>query len=388
MSKKPKETEVIDAANSAKLLPSLSVEQEKAQRSFNVVPSGQIITLMQDVLKAGDRDTLYLMQSRRANVTHGEEIQFGEKDNGQIRITKKTQNAEISLTFNNIAVILGDKKTNKAAKKMMIFIFQEINEQGAVTRDGRLIKDVLEFPISKIVECGMYADAKGARRGFDSAIDGLKGDIQGDVTIGKSKVNMTSVTLFPTLSRIDGNCVVRLNPDAPWGAIMPFYTIIPTYLYRLGSRGFDLLLYICRIARQRIDDIESKGWFSISLRAIQDAMCLPDETKTKNPKEYIKEPIRNAVDEIMRENEHAKNKGNFSISIIPEDIDSKRITEYLNEGQLKIEMQGSYYDYFSEISRAKANIVEEKQRRYNYFVEQAQIRRLTNELKEDPKNNT
>lgn len=388
MSNKPKDTEAIDAASSAKLLPSLSVDQEQVQRSYNVLPYGPAVGLINDVLKAGDAEALALIETRHPQITHGAETSV-MVSGGKVRIVRKTNNVELTLQYNNFAAITGG--SNKAAKKMLIFILQEINRQGIVTKGGTLIREVLTFPVKKLVECGMYADMKGARRGFDSAIDGLKGDIQGLIKVkGKDRTSTgkSSLTLFPTLSREDGNCIVRLNPDINWEAIAPFYTIIPTYAYKLNNRAFDLLIYICTQARQKIDEISEQGEFCLSLRSVQYALSLPDETKTKNPKIEIKKPIKDAVDEIMMENELAKNEGNFSIKLVPEGIEGKRIGNYLNEGKLRITIQGSYHDYFEDIFKTKAKIIETQRQRKERIAEQVQIRAIEKAMAEEPKGDT
>lgn len=388
MSNKPKDTEAIDAASSAKLLPSLSVDQEQVQRSYNVLPYGPAVGLIQDVLKAGDVAALALIEARHPQITHGAETLVSTSGN-KVRITRKTNNVELTLQYTNFAAISGG--SNKAAKKMLIFILQEINRQGIVTRSGDLIREVLSFPVKKLVECGMYADMKGARRGFDSAIDGLKGDIQGLIKVkGKERTSTgkSSLTLFPTLSREDGNCIVRLNPDINWEAIAPFYTIIPTYAYKLSNRAFDLLIYICTQARQRVDEINAQGSFCLSLRSVQYALNLPDETKTKNPGEYIKKPIKETVEEILRENDIAKNEGNFNITLVPEGIEGKRISNYLNDGKLQITMQGAYYAYFEDIFKTKSKIIDDKKQRAERIVEQAQIRALERSMENEPKGDT
>ena len=93
MSNKPKDTEAIDAASSAKLLPSLSVDQEQVQRSYNVLPYGPAVGLIQDVLKAGDVAALALIEARHPQITHGAETLVSTSGN-KVRITRKTNNVE------------------------------------------------------------------------------------------------------------------------------------------------------------------------------------------------------------------------------------------------------------------------------------------------------
>ena len=388
MSNKPKDTEAIDAASSAKLLPSLSVDQEQVQRSYNVLPYGPAIGLINDVLKAGTPEALALLEERHPRITHGAETSV-MVSGGKIKIYRKTNNTEMTLQFPDFTTLMSG--SNKPAKKILFFILQEANRQGIISRSGALIHDVLMFPLKKLVECGMYADMKGARRGFDSAIDGLKGDIQGLFKHkGKERTSTgkASMILFPTISREDGNCIIRFNPDANWEVIAPYYTIIPTFAFKLNNRAFDLLIYICVQARMRTDEISNQGNYSLTLRSVQYALNLPDETKTKNPKIEIKQPIRDAVDEIMRENALARNEGNFSLSLVPEGIESKKIGHYLNEGKLLITMQGAYHKYFEELFKTKAKIIDDKKQRTERIIEQAQIRALEKSMENEPKGDT
>ena len=371
---RPTQTQGIEPVSAAKLQPSLASDQEQAQRSYHVIPVGPVPTLIEDALKGGDLEGLALLE-RHGNITHGAQTKVTYTKDGKLRIERKTNNTEIVLQFSNFAALKG---SNKAAKKMLIFILQEINRQGIVSSDGTLVREVLTFPIKRLIECGMYSTPQSARTGFDSAIDGLKGDVQGLIKLrGKDRTSTgkTSLTLFPTLSREDGTCSVRLNPDINWESIAPFYTIIPTYAYKLSNRAFDLLIYICTQARQRTDEISKGKGFYLTLRSVQYALSLPDETKTKNPKKDIKQPVADCIDEIMRENAQAKNDGNFSIRLTPDGIEGKRIDTYLNEGKIYVTMQGAYFDYFDSIFKGKARIEERQRQAQERIAEAVQIKK-------------
>ena len=378
MTKKEKTNilDIVEPSSAAKLQPSLSSEQDQAQHSYNVISYGPVVNLIEDALKGGDVEGLSLLEARHSLITHGATTKVSQSKDGRIRIVRTTNGAEITLQFSNFAALKG---SNKAAKKMLIFILQEINRQGIVTREGSLIREVLTFPIKKLVECGMYSVERSARKGFDDAIEGLKGDIQGLIKIkGKERTSTgkTSLTLFPTLSREDGLCSVRLNPDINWETIVHYYTIIPTYAYKLSNRAFDLLIYVCAQARQRTDEISQKQSFMLSLRSVQYALSLPDEAKTKNPKKDIKQPIEDSIDEIMRENDQAKNEGNFSLSLYPDGIEKKRIVNYLNEGKLHVTIQGAYFDYFEGIFKARTKRIDNNRQRQERIAEEVQIRKL------------
>lgn len=372
--KTPIQPDSIETVSASKLQPSLASDQDQTQRSYNIIPVGPAILTYEDALKGGDIAGLALLE-RHGAITHGAETKVTRTKDGKVRIERKTNNSEITIQFSNFAALKG---SNKAAKKMLIFILQEINRQGVVKSDGTLVREILTFPIKRLVECGMYSAERSARTGFDSAIDGLKGDVQGLIKLrGKDRTSTgkTSLTLFPTLSREDGTCSVRLNPDINWESIAPFYTIIPTYAYKLSNRAFDLLIYICTQARQRTDEISKNNGFYLSLRSVQYALNLPDETKTKNPKKDIKQPVADCIDEIMRENDQAKNEGNFSIRLTPEGIEGKRIEAYLNDGKIHVSMQGAYFDYFEGIYKGRARIAESQRQRQERIAEAVQIKK-------------
>lgn len=372
--KTPIQPDSIESVSASKLQPSLASDQDQTQRSYNIIPVGPAILTYEDALKGGDIAGLALLE-RHGAITHGAETKVTRTKDGKVRIERKTNNSEITIQFSNFAALKG---SNKAAKKMLIFILQEINRQGVVKSDGTLVREILTFPIKRLVECGMYSAERSARTGFDSAIDGLKGDVQGLIKLrGKDRTSTgkTSLTLFPTLSREDGTCSVRLNPDINWESIAPFYTIIPTYAYKLSNRAFDLLIYICTQARQRTDEISKNNGFYLSLRSVQYALNLPDETKTKNPKKDIKQPVADCIDEIMRENDQAKNEGNFSIRLTPEGIEGKRIEAYLNDGKIHVSMQGAYFDYFEGIYKGRARIAESQRQRQERIAEAVQIKK-------------
>ena len=107
-----------------------------------------------------------------------------------------------------------------------------------------------------------------------------------------------------------------------------------------------------------------------------------------NPGEYIKKPIKETVEEILRENDIAKNEGNFNITLVPEGIEGKRISNYLNDGKLQITMQGAYYAYFEDIFKTKSKIIDDKKQRTERIIEQAQIRALEKSMENEPKGDT
>ena len=125
-----------------------------------------------------------------------------------------------------------------------------------------------------------------------------------------------------------------------------YFTILPKFAFQLGNRPFDLLYTIFYLARQNSKQVKEKGYFTVSFRAIQQRLDLPDESKTLNPSRDIRQPIEDAVADITKQLQAAGTEQEFIITAVYDD--RANIREYLDNGYLKIELRGLYAQPFIE----------------------------------------
>jgi hypothetical protein len=69
-----------------------------------------------------------------------------------------------------------------------------------------------------------------------------------------------------------------------------------TLAYLTGLATYSIIFFY--LARQRVRDIEEKGYFTIGLRAVQERLNLPSEVGNKDPQRTIKELLEEAVTAI------------------------------------------------------------------------------------------
>lgn len=173
-----------------------------------------------------------------------------------------------------------------------------------------------------------------------------------------------------TGARIErGQCTIFFNERISWSFIAQYFTILPRYYFRLPNRASDLLYYIFYLARQHTKDIEERGYFTISFRAIQHRLQLPSEVGNNNPDRTIKQPIEEAIEQI--EDGHSGLYGNEDFSLLPVYDEYAPIASFLDNGYLRVELKGSFAETFIAISKDTAKQIEAAQKRQARITEKA-----------------
>ena len=166
-----------------------------------------------------------------------------------------------------------------------------------------------------------------------------------------------------------GQCFIYLNPRINWSFLTQYFTILPTYYFRLSNRASDLLYYIFYLARQHTRDIEERGYFTIGFRAIQHKLSLPNEKGLNNPLRDIKDPIEKAIEQI--EDEHKATYDNMEFTLLPVCDEEAPIAEYLDNGYLKVELKGAFATNFIAISKETEKQIAEAKKRQQKIQEKA-----------------
>lgn len=338
--------------------------QPLEQKDFYNVPDSTASNLILETLGAGA--DIADLPARKRQVNHSTTLEVLESGKRR-QISLKSQKASVTIELADIDKLTG---SNKPAKKLFVLALIKANEQAI--HDGQLTKNYVSFPLQELIDTGFYSTPQSARKGFNAGKDTLtslkiKGHIQQTKKKGSS---IDTLEVLFTGARIErGQCTIFFNERISWSFIAQYFTILPRYYFRLPNRASDLLYYIFYLARQHTRDIEERGYFTIGFRAIQHRLQLPSETATKNPQRDIKDPIDEAIWQI--EDGHSGLYGNMEFSLLPVYDDAATISEFLENGYLKVELKGAFAKTFIEISKDTAKQIETAQKRQTRITERA-----------------
>lgn len=354
------------------------VEDKKIQvENTSIIPSSSSVHLAYRTLIAGNEKigelTGNILQSTNNKVTAAIERK------GDMREITQTRSGGIDTIIVEDINLLQSGRQGSSARKMLVYILSEIAQQ--VLNNGEPTKTGVLISYEDLVKAGLYASKKTASRGVENAFNVLSSlKIKGysvrkrkgkDVKLEQEEAGV----LFYHMSKTNkGSVIISINEHFNWFYLVQFYTMIPNVYYKLKSTASDLFFYIFYLARQKHEEISKTQTFTISMRAIQNYLMLPDEEIATNPTHQIKKPIEEAVGNIL--------------DCVPSDLleikierkEYSSIKEYLNGGVLIITLKGEYLKYFSNYFNKieKANWLEEKRRLNN--LNKAQQKALQKKL--------
>lgn len=334
------------------------------QRDFYNVPDSTASNLILETLGAGA--AIADLPARKRQVNHATTLEVYE-DGQRRQVQLKTQKASVTIELADIDKLTG---SNKPAKKLFVLALIKANEQAI--HEGQLTKNYVSFPLQELIDTGFYSTPQSARKGFNAGMDTLtslkiKGHIQQPKKKGSS---IDALEVLFTGARIErGQCTIFFNERISWSFIAQYFTILPRYYFRLPNRASDLLYYIFYLARQHTKDIEERGYFTISFRAIQHRLQLPSEVGNNNPDRTIKQPIEEAIEQI--EDGHSGLYGNEDFSLLPVYDEYAPIASFLDNDYLRVELKGSFAETFIAISKDTAKQIEAAQKRQARITEKA-----------------
>lgn len=316
------------------------------QKTYYNMPTSTPAQLIHEILLYGL--DVGAIPERKKLYNHSQQIEVKEREMMR-RIELQTDKQSIEIELENIEKIKG---SNKPAKKLFVLTLIKANEQSL--HKGELIKDYVSFPLEELINIGFYKTIRSAREGFKTGMSALtsikaKGHVQ---TTGKKRSSIDALEVLFTGAKIKNNqCYIYLNHRINWSFIAQYFTIIPRYYFKLPNRASDLLYYIFLLARQHMKDIEKQGYFTISFRAIQYQLQLPNEKETNKPQRDIKDVIEEAIEQI--EEEHSSSCNNMDLELLPVYEENASISEYLDNGYLKISLKENFSKKFIEQSKNK-----------------------------------
>lgn len=333
-------------------------------KSFYNVPDSTASNAVMEVLGAGEK--IADLPARKKQISRSSSVEVLESGNKR-QLTVTTEKSQVTIELADIDKITG---SNKAAKKLFILSLIKANEQAIF--DGELGRDYISFPLQELVDNGFYSRIQSARKGFKDGMDALtslkvKGRIQ------KSKRITSSIealeVLFTGANIKNGQCTVYMNPRISWSFIAQYFTILPKYYFALSNRSSDLLYYIFFLARQNVKEIETRGYFTISFKAIHAKLLLPSPVGNTRPQQTIKDPIEDAIAEI--ENNHAAYYGDQELELLPVYDDGASVKEFLDNGYLEVRLKGSFAENFIAISRETEKKIAEREKSNARITEKA-----------------
>lgn len=349
----------------------LLTEKER-QKDFYNVPTSPATDIILKTMRAGS--DLAMMPERAKAVSHSQKIEVLQNGNKR-QVIVSSEVSTVTLELADVDKLVG---SNVAAKKMFVFALIKLNDQAV--SNGTLKRNYVQFPLQELIDIDYYSCQQSARAGFKNATDILTSlKVKGTLKKGKKRtVEQSAIeVLFTGANCKNGTCTIFLNERINWAFVAAFYTVLPKFYFSLSNRASDLLYYIFYRARQELKNIENRGYFAISLRAVQERLNLPSEVGNKDPKRTIKDPIEEAVTAI-----EAASRGKW-LRITPFYNDKDPIADYLSNGYLKIELQGDYARIFAELSQGKNKQIQEAGKRRDAITQKAKAINLAKKLERE-----
>lgn len=343
---------------------------EETREHFLSIPNQNIRPLYNSMSNKSDLQQFITRQN-----AIGKGKQDWQLNSSNSKISYKSENADLEIEFST-----PKKKLSKGCKNIFIYSLHKLGQQNITTN---LFEDLsIEFPMQDLIDLGMYSSLRACRQAFNTAIDELtsiklKASIK-EKNRSKTVTNNDITVMFIKAGYTRGNCYILLNKHIDWNLFaLKTFALLPKSYFPLYESAQDLMFNIFSLARQKKQDIASKGYFTIGFRTIQSWLNLPDEKATPQAKRDTLGAIEKAVNAIKE----AENSKDFIIT-----LDYNRngsIAEILNEGYITIHLKGIYAQKIIEINerqQAKITAANKKQER---IIEQAKIKNLSEKLKKE-----
>lgn len=346
--------------------------QAPDEKKLFSMPTSPAINLIQESLIHGSN--LKEIGERKKAFNHSASYELQGQGNSR-RLTKNTDKGTVTLEIPDINQVVGN---NKTAKKLFTYAIIKANEQAVF--NGELGRNYITFPLQELVKLGMYKNDTTARRGFDAGAS-LLTSLKVKGSIRKSPKSVASIetleVLFTGANIKNGQCTLYLNERINWGFLFQYFTIMPRESLKLQNRAFDLCHYVFTRARQLKGDIEKKGYFTISFRAIQERLALPSEVGNRRPQQLIKQPIDEAIANIEATLRTADIE---LLTVVNEDAPIK---EWLDTGYLRVTLKGEYAREFIALSKEQRKQIDNRRKRTDRITEKAIAMRMANSDKLD-----
>lgn len=334
--------------------------QKNALAPLGSVPNGDSLNWLYRVLSAskGGRMVQESTRNRHEEITaqkYGDKIRFTR--------TNKQNGSTVIVEIDQADKYL--RKTNKTFTKILLFTLQKMTAQNNPLEVG--------FSLQELVDLGMYYDTSTARRAIKEFFSQQKlTTLSGTVKKGRKTVKEEGGILFYHYKINNGFVTLSVNENFNLDFIANYFTVFPRFAYALSNNAFSLVRYIFFLARQNAQAIKDKGTFTISLENVRENLGLPapDEVNNRKYRQFIIEPIENAIEETEEALQNVPEAKEYGFTITPCGTDTSNIREWL-QGYLEIGLNGDFAETFIRLA-AKA----EKDRAQWAKIKQAELAKI------------
>lgn len=328
------------------------------RREFESLPTSPMLHLTNQAINA-------FGAGRPIKANRNTNIAYIEQNEDAWKITSKNKTSELTLSIDNIKLL---KTNNKGLKKCFAFVLIQCNNQNYNTEIG--------FPLQALVDNGMYANTRTARKGITDNIKKLMAmTFEGTSHKGKNIIKQDAGKLIYHISIENNYVTLSFNEKINVTFMAQYFTLLPKFAFALSNNAFSLVEYIFFLARQNTKTIKEKGSFNISLRAIRDYLNLPLETETRDQTKLIRNKIEEAIEEV----EEANNNDSFTITPIYNES-CKNVKEWL-DGYLSIGLKEKFAETFIKIADNTDKRIEQNKKRQEKALTMVEVKKLENSKK-------
>lgn len=321
------------------------------------VPTSPAIESFLHLMNTGSN--LSRLEERRPQICHGQAIRTLVKTNSghEVRVITTTGVSTVTLELKAIDKLLH----SPTARKMFIYTLKKLNDQAF--SGGEFKQNYAVFTLQELIDIGYYSTEQSARKGFKNAMEVLTSiKVSGELHKGKKNViSSEQLTVLYTGYELLGNGTYAfyVNERINWAMVCAFYTSLPRFYFELSARASTLLYFIAVQARRGTKTIAERRYLTISMRAVQERLNLPDEKGCNKPDRDIKQPVKDAIAEI---NQHAASNG---IGLLLELIGStsRAISDFLENAYIKATLSGEYAESFTTIASSQQKQIETAEKR-------------------------
>lgn len=351
-------------------------EQAEGMEALASIPNGDPLNLLYKILNNSGRAE-HLQNNHRKNRHENIQVLQDTKTNRMRFIRENKQNgSSIIIDMDQADKYL--QKSNRTFSKVLLFTLQKMTAQHFPLEVG--------FSLQELVDVGMYSHVENARKAVKDFFIQQKGTvISGIVKRGKKTVKEEGGILFYHYNINNNYVKLSVNENFNMEFIAGYFTVFPRFAFALGINAFSLVRYIVSLARQNTQKIAERGYFTISLDSVRENLGLPapEEVKNRKYRQYIIEPIENAIEEIETASAKLPEASECAFTITPHVSDTSKINEWL-EGYLEIGMNGAFAETFTRIENKARQEREQFERAKIAAIAKIEARKEENPAKNAP----
>lgn len=306
--------------------------------ALGALPNSEPLNLLYHIMigSKGGR----IIQGSKTN--RHENISLTPNVNGTLTYTRESKGSITTIDIKSANLLF--ENYHKGFTKILTFVLQEMALQN--------FPHWLGFPLKEMVDLGMYTTTSNAARALNDFF--TKQDnilIGGQAKKGKRTISQTKGKLFYNLDIAkNGFVTLAVNENLNWEYLASYFTVFPTFAYKLKTNAFALVRYIFFVARQNGKKIKETGKFTISLDTAREQMGLPSvEEAGKNPGKLIIKPIEDAITEIEDALQSVEEAKEYGFTITPVKTGTNKVNEWL-QGYLEIGLSGKFAETFVQIA--------------------------------------